>query len=158
MTIEFGSALGYFMNSNRSQTERVKNLVNRYDKARRRGRLVSWLGRLSGRPAQLMDLGAVRGRRAGSRAYAGTRPVRISQIRGSEGRCHDFDQEFNPRSEKNLGRWLSVARAKLDGTVLPPVELIQVGNIYFVRDGHHRISVAHALGEEYIDAEIILEN
>ena len=51
-----------------------------------------------------------------------------------------------------------MAQAKLDGTVLPPVELIQVGDIYFVRDGHHRISVARALGEEYIDAEIILEN
>jgi hypothetical protein len=158
MAFENGYAFGYMLDPNRSQTERVKQLVDRFNEARFQGRIASLLGSLFGRSSQLLDLGAVHSRPAGSSSYAGTRPVRISQIRGSEGRCQDFDREFNPRSEKNLNRWLSVAQAKLDGSVLPPVALIQVGDIYFVRDGHHRISVAHALGEEYIDAEIILEN
>ena len=152
-----GYAFGSWMDPNRTAIERVKKLVDRYHAARLHGRLDSLVGRLTGRSCQLLDLAAVHGRLEGRRSYAGTRPVRISQIRGSEGRCRDFDQEFNPRSEKNLGRWISVAQAKLRGVVLPPVALIQVGDTYFVRDGHHRISVAHALGEEYIDAEIILE-
>ncbi len=150
-----GYAFGSLMDPNRSRIEQVKNLVNRYHEARFHGRIASFVSRLSGRSSRLLDLGAVQGHLEGRSSYAGTRPVRISKIRGSEGRCQDFDQEFNPRSEKNLARWLSVAQAKLRGVVLPPVELIQVGDTYFVRDGHHRISVAHALGEEYIDAEII---
>lgn len=148
-------AFGAMMDPNRSQIEQVKSLVNRFQKARFHGQIASLLGRLSGRSTRLLDLGAAHGRLEGRSAYAGTRPVRISKIRGSENRCQDFDREFNPRSEKNLGRWLSVAQARLGGAVLPPVELIQVGNNYYVRDGHHRISVARALGEEYVDAEII---
>jgi hypothetical protein len=49
---------------------------------------------------------------------------------------------------------LNVARARLAGRELPPVELIQIGEAFFVRDGHHRISVARALGEKYMDAEV----
>jgi hypothetical protein len=153
-----GYALGTLMDPNRSQIEQVKNLINRFNEARFHGRIASLVGRLSGRSSRLLDLGAVQGRLEGRSSYAGTHPVRISKIRGSENRCQDFDQEFNPRSEKNLARWLSVAQARLRGVALPPVELIQVGDNYFVRDGHHRISVAHALGEEYIDAEIISRN
>ena len=157
MDLVNGYGFGYWMDPNRSRIQQVEKLVHRYNAARLHGRLDSLLGRLTGRSSQLLDLAVVHVRLEGRRSYAGTRPVRISQIRGSEGRCQDFDQEFNPRSEKNLARWLSVAQAKLKGVVLPPVELIQVGEVFFVRDGHHRISVAHALGEEYIDAEIILE-
>ena len=51
-------------------------------------------------------------------------------------------------------RWLSIASSYLHGISLPAVELIQVGDIYFVRDGHHRISVSRAFGEVEIDAEV----
>ena len=79
-------------------------------------------------------------------------PVR--QIRGSEGRCADFDADFRPLQTHSKGRWVNVAVARERGMGLPPVELIQVGDVYFVRDGHHRISVAKALGEEAVDAEV----
>ena len=49
---------------------------------------------------------------------------------------------------------MSVTRAYLRGIGLPPVELIQIGEVYFVRDGHHRISVAAALGQQEIDAMV----
>jgi uncharacterized ParB-like nuclease family protein len=42
------------------------------------------------------------------------------------------------------------------GRELPPVELVQLGDLYFVRDGHHRISVAQAMGQESIEAEVIV--
>lgn len=88
------------------------------------------------------------------RHYAGIKSVSISHIRGSESRGEDFDRDFNPVHERTAGRWMSVYLAWLDGVVLPPVELVQVGDAYYVRDGHHRISVAHALGIDYIDAEV----
>jgi hypothetical protein len=82
--------------------------------------------------------------------------VPIQQIWGSEGRSADFDALFYPRQAHSQGRWVGIAAARMMGLVLPPVELIQVGDGYFVRDGHHRISVARALGEEYIEAEVTL--
>jgi hypothetical protein len=89
----------------------------------------------------------------GSR-YAGFREVPIDQIRGSEGRPEGFDVDMLPTDGQSRGRWVSVATARQRGVQLPPVVLVQVGGVYFVRDGHHRISVARALGEQFIDAEV----
>lgn len=89
--------------------------------------------------------------------YAGHRSVPIDRIRGSEGRTEDFDDAFYPLHDRLLSRWMSVAAVRLAGEVLPAVELIHTGGVYFVRDGYHRISVAKALGEAYIDAEVIDE-
>lgn len=87
---------------------------------------------------------------------AGMRIVPISQIRGSEGRCTDFDRDFNPLQEHSRGRWLHIARARKRGKALPPVELVQIGEVYFVQDGHHRISVARALGQRTIEAQVVV--
>lgn len=92
-----------------------------------------------------------------NRHFVGVQSVSIERILGSEGRVEDFDNAFNPTHENSLSRWLNVASVRLAGATLPPVELIQFYGIYFVRDGHHRISVAKALGEEYIDAEVTQE-
>lgn len=92
-----------------------------------------------------------------NRHYMGVQSVSIERIRGSEGRIEDFDNSFNPTHERLRNRWLSIAALRLVGAALPPVELIRVCEIYFVRDGHHRISVAKALGEQYIDAEVTEE-
>ncbi len=121
----------------------------------------AWLGNmvlaLTKRCRHLLDLETVRPAHAvhGSH-YIGIRQVPIRQIRGSEGRCSDFDASFRPLNIHNEWRWLSVATARLKGVTLPPVELIQVGEDYFVRDGHHRISVARAMGQDYIDAEVTI--
>ena len=80
----------------------------------------------------------------------------INRIKGSEGRSGDFDCDFNPMHTRTIDRWVSVALARSQGVTLPAVELILVGEDYFVRDGHHRISVVRAFGEEYIDAKIIV--
>jgi hypothetical protein len=89
-----------------------------------------------------------------ARCHAGIRNVAMSQIRGSEGRCNDFDGDFNPIQDHCTSRWLRVAAARDQGKVLPPVVLVQVGGVYFVCDGHHRISVARALGQLDIEAEV----
>ncbi len=88
--------------------------------------------------------------------YAGLHTVDIDSIRGSEGKSDAFDDAFHPLREKSRDRWFGVARERLNGQPLPPVELIDVEGTYYVRDGHHRISVARCLGETYIDAEVIV--
>jgi hypothetical protein len=118
-----------------------------------------WLGKLgatlTGRSCHLLNLAEVEANVVvGNRYSAGVQEVPIRQIRGSQGRCIDFDRNFYPLQDHLKSRWLRVAIARQLGLALPPVELIQVGDIYFVRDGHHRISVAKALGQLEINAEV----
>lgn len=87
---------------------------------------------------------------------AGVQMVPIGQIRGSESRSSDFDRDFNPLQDHDKRRWLNVADARRQGKALPPVKLVQVGEVYFVRDGHHRISVARALGQRSIEARVLV--
>ena len=86
--------------------------------------------------------------------YAGIHPVSIDRIRGTEGKSGVFDATFHPVSESSRSRWLGIALEKLHGHELPPVDLVDVNGTYFVRDGHHRISVARSFGQAYIEAEI----
>lgn len=88
------------------------------------------------------------------RRLPGVQLIPISQIGGSEGRSQDFDAAFRPRQTHNLDRWVNIAIARAQGVSLPPVDLIQVGHTYYVRDGHHRISVARAQGQVEIEAHV----
>jgi hypothetical protein len=122
---------------------------------------LSWCRRLrailSRKARRLLDLSAIEAACPilGSR-FAGSRTVPITLIKGSEGRSDDFDGQFHPRQAHSRQRWINIAAARLDDVALPPVDLIQVGGVYFVRDGHHRISVARALGEQSIDAVVTI--
>ena len=123
------------------------------------GKMRRTINALKRKSSRLLDRGAFRcAGSTPSRHYAGHHSVPITLIRGSEGRTEDFDDTFYPRHERMRSRWMNVASLRLAGEELPPVELIHVGGIYFVRDGHHRISVAKALGEIYVDAEVIEES
>lgn len=85
---------------------------------------------------------------------SGLHAVPLSLIMGSENRCNDFDNQFTPFSERHHQRWLRISDMFIKGENIPAVELIRVGQSYFVRDGHHRISVAKALGKKFIDAKV----
>lgn len=87
--------------------------------------------------------------------YVGMKSVPINKIIGSEGRYRDFDNHFLPRSGYLRQRWERVDQAHLTDIPLPPIQLYEIGGMYFVRDGNHRVSVAKAQGVEFIDAEII---
>jgi hypothetical protein len=111
---------------------------------------------LAHRASHLLDLGDVEETcTIHNRCYAGIQIVSLDQIRGSDGRCRDFDAAFYPRQHHNRSRWLNVAIARQMGVALPPVCLVQVDDVYFVRDGHHRISVARVLGQRCIEAEVV---
>lgn len=80
--------------------------------------------------------------------------IPLSRIAGSTGRHRDFTRKFRPRHAIDAERWvrLDVAMAGLQG--LSPIEVFQIGNVYFVADGNHRVSVARASGFEEIDAYV----
>jgi hypothetical protein len=82
----------------------------------------------------------------------GVQVVMLEQVVGSVGRGRDFDRRFRPTSGRSRGRWEQIAAAARRGESFPPVDLVKVGQLYFVRDGHHRVSVARALGRTDIDA------
>lgn len=80
--------------------------------------------------------------------------VPIDTIIGSVDRGRDFDRRFRPTSGRVRSRWEQIAEKARRGEPLPPVDLLRVGEIHFVRDGHHRVSVARALGLADIDAYV----
>ena len=109
----------------------------------------------TGRRCVLLDLDTVRAVCALRASYCGgLRSVPINRILGSEGRCQDFDGGFRPLQSHSKERWMRIAVARLMRIPLPPVTLTLVGDRYFVLDGHHRVSVARALGQTQIDAEV----
>ena len=90
----------------------------------------------------------------GSQHYLGTQTVCIHCIKASEGRNGDFICDFNPLRNNNRDSWINISAAHLQDIGLPAIDIIQVGKEYFVRARHHRISVAKALGADYIDANV----
>lgn len=127
-------------------------LYNRVSGRARRQRLLS---RATGRRYGLASLTELEKQYHISHRYRlGIQTVAIRKICGSEERCVDFDFAFRPSNPSCRARWLNIAVARQLGIALPPVDLIKIDQTYFVRDGHHRISVARALGQEEIEAEI----
>lgn len=85
---------------------------------------------------------------------SGVEHIDLARVVGSEGRSRDFDRAFAPTRSYTRERWQRIAIAWMDGTPLDPVRLIQLGDRYLVRDGHHRISVARSFGAVMIEAVV----
>jgi hypothetical protein len=110
---------------------------------------------LSGQPSTLLSYDEIKEKlHIGGPIYRGVKTVRVDQIAGSLNRYHEFDRVFLPASDKLAERWTSVNRAFYQEISLPPVVLYKVGEVYFVVDGHHRVSVARKQGQIYIEAEV----
>lgn len=84
----------------------------------------------------------------------GNHAIRLDAIVGSVDRVRDFDRRFRPTSSKSRQRWERLARANRTGESIPPIEVYKLGEYYFVQDGHHRVSVARAMGLTHIDANV----
>jgi hypothetical protein len=110
---------------------------------------------LSGQPAMLLSYDEIKEKlHIGGPIYRGVQTVLVDQIAGSLNRYHEFDRAFLPASDKLADRWQNINRAFYQDISLPPVVLYKVGQVYFVVDGHHRVSVAREKGQVYIDAEV----
>lgn len=148
----------YLLNGDHRQNDELaqaKAALGLFNQARLNGRVAGIVAKLFGRSNRLQTLDETTAEKPTlNRRYVGLHTVAVDQIRGTQGRSKDFDARFNPRREHNRHRWTNVAQARLQDIPLPPVELIQVGDTYFVRDGHHRVSVARALGEAAIEAQV----
>lgn len=84
----------------------------------------------------------------------GMQEVPIEKIVGSVGRYHDFDRAFLPIQTRTKDRWVNIDKAHYAQVSLPAVELFKIGEIYFVKDGNHRISVARDRGQVFVDAHV----
>jgi hypothetical protein len=125
----------------------------RFFESRRKALLAALLDSIRRQPSEMLSFEAVRtclnvhGQRT-----IGHQIVPVKHIIGSEGRYSDFDRRFLPLTEAVEDRWRSVERAMDQSIDLPPVDLWKISDVYFVRDGNHRVSVARRLGQWHIDA------
>ncbi len=129
-----------------------------FTRARRRARLraVAALIRREHTSNRLLSFEEVRRELpvANKRLHRGTRVVEVDQIVGSVGRFRDFDRSFLPARASVGQRWKRIDRAFQRGEDLPPVELYEIGDSYFVSDGHHRVSVARFHGVPTVEAAV----
>lgn len=89
-----------------------------------------------------------------SETPVGMKEVHISKIIGSEDRSHDFAEGFLPSKQWMQNRWIKVCKLMLNGELEEPVDLLEYGGLYFVRDGNHRVSVAKKIKREFLRAKI----
>ncbi len=129
--------------------------MSTFDAARWAALMEDLLRAVSRRPADLLPFEQVRdGLWLRHVVDRGVREVPLDAIVGSLGREREFTRAFLPRAEASRKRWERV-KALAEGPIgFPPVELYQVGEAYFVVDGHHRVSVARAMGLAAIEARV----
>ena len=127
-----------------------------FNAARRRGFMQDILAELSGRPDDLLSFEQVRTELnlAEPTEGASLQEIPLNRIVGSVGRYRDFNRAFLPRAHIDPGRWTRIERLQGKGS-LPPIDVFQVGDVYFVRDGNHRVSVARARNHKTIVARVI---
>ena len=124
-----------------------------FDAAKLAALMQDLLGLVAGRPTRLLPFEAVRDSlKLRHLVDRGILEVPLEKIVGTLGRAREFNRVFLPRKESVRDRWQSIERLTEGPEGFPPVELYQVGEAYFVVDGHHRISVLRSLGTPTVEA------
>ena len=136
----------------------IADAENDFLRARRRqvlSRLAAWLRRAPDDVNIMLPFDEVVAAlgRLGERRL-GLQVITLDSIVGSVDRSREFDRRFRPTSGLVRERWQRLALAQRRGEPVPPIEVYRVGDMHFVVDGHHRVSVAHALGLKTIDAYV----
>jgi hypothetical protein len=126
-----------------------------FETARRRAFWKEIMGLFRGQSTELLSFDDIKARlRLRQESYRGLQNVPLDKIVGSVGRYRDFTSDFLPRKTTSSERWSRVYAQVSSMEGVPPVELYKVGDVYFVRDGNHRVSVARQLGAETIEAHV----
>jgi hypothetical protein len=127
-----------------------------YTAARQRASMEEWLSFFTGRPNDLLSFEEVKQNlRLQDSAYKGLQEIEIDKIVGSTGRYRDFTRSFLPRTDETEDRWRRVDAIAHEQQGFPPIEVYKVGEVYFVRDGNHRVSVNKAHQVNTIEAYVI---
>ncbi len=131
--------------------------VQDFHLARRRANLERLMARITGRSADLLSYQDVRkALRIESLGARGLKEIPLAAIIGSVDRYQDFTRSFLPRQDFLKSRWAKVKTLADDFTGWPPIEVYQVGEVYFVLDGNHRVSVARQMDMGFIQAYVTL--
>lgn len=139
--------------------ESVRNAEDHFSDARRMAFLRDLAAAIQGRSNTLLPYHEISRRTApDGESYRGVQTIPLRKIIGSVNRFDDFDRRFLPRNSRTRSRWQRMDRAWHEGVALPAIEVIQVGEVYFVKDGNHRVSVARQHGQEYIEAHVTEEH
>ncbi len=126
-----------------------------FHRARRRAMMERILATLSGRSVDLLSYEDVLKKlKEKGRASRGLKDIPLDAIVGSVGRYHDFTRTFLPRRDEDIHRWTRVQMAMNSLAGVPPIEVYQIGDAYFVLDGNHRVSVARQMGATHIQAYV----
>lgn len=147
------TTIEHFATSANDSSHARRLAARSFDRRFAAGKLAQFFSRLSGQSNLLKVL--AHQPEAANRRTGATLDIPIDQIVGSVSRSQDFDAHFNPLQIHDRERWISVAAARRSGVILPAVELVRGDDGYYVRDGHHRISVAKAMGQVVIEARIV---
>ena len=86
--------------------------------------------------------------------WLGLQTIQLDTIVGTVDSGRDFDRHFRPASNRVRERWEQLALAQRRGAAIPPIEVYRIGGLHFVSDGHHRVSIAAATGQQTIDAYV----
>jgi nucleotide-binding universal stress UspA family protein len=141
--------------TDQSQPSDFSEALADFQRARSQAQLKELLARLSGAPAQLLSFDEVRQTlRLQGGIERGLQDIPLDAIVGSVGRYTDFTRDFLPRKEIDPQRWARVMVAANGLVGLPPIEVYQIGNAYFVIDGNHRVSVARKMNAQFIQAYV----
>ncbi len=126
-----------------------------FHRARRAADLERVMARLTGRSTDLLSYEEVRRKlQATTTTPRGLQDVPLDAIVGSEGRYTDFTRTFLPKHDSDMERWTRVFVGTSDLEGLPPIEVYRVGSAYFVKDGHHRVSVARQMGFSHLQGRV----
>jgi hypothetical protein len=129
--------------------------VNKFQNARFKAFVDEILGLVRGKSTELLSYEDVRARlRLREEDYRGLQEIPLDKIVGSVGRYHEFTRSFLPKRNAMQERWSRVYAVATGMQGLPPIEVYKVGDVYFVRDGNHRVSVARQLGARTIQAHV----
>lgn len=89
-----------------------------------------------------------------SERYLGLQTIKLSTVVGTVDSRRDFDRRFRPTSSRVRARWERLALAQRRGEPMPPIDVYRIGDLHFVKDGHHRVSIALTQGQKTIDAYV----
>ena len=131
----------------------AKNLFHR---AHGRTQIRDFLPRLGGRSNDLLPFDALASALQVYQQIPRRLPevIPLDKIVGSVGRYKDFTRDFLPRNLEMAPRWARIEDALDSPEGLPPIEVYKIGEVYFVADGNHRVSVARANGFQDIEAYV----